>query len=135
MLNGYMSFSIYDSSKNGGSYPILVHLLAALQKFGEEALSPGVQVRHKNGNPTDNSQGNILIGSPRQNQLDRDHSDRIRCARLGARAKRKLSDVQVHQLRSEYTESSVSRRDLANKYGISKTSVAYIVTGKTYREV
>tara|TARA_R110001606_G_scaffold6316_1_gene28467 strand:- start:2265 stop:2744 length:480 start_codon:yes stop_codon:yes gene_type:complete len=49
---------------------IKTHRLQAYQKYGDAIYNNGIVVRHKNGNPLDNSKDNILIGSHSDNMMD-----------------------------------------------------------------
>lgn len=57
---------------------IKVHRLQAYQKFGDEMFKEGIQVRHQNNNPLDNSWGNILIGTQSENYQDGVNKDKFR---------------------------------------------------------
>ncbi len=41
-----------------------IHRVVAYVAFGESALQPGVQVRHLNGDPTDNRAANLALQTP-----------------------------------------------------------------------
>jgi len=125
---GHLTFTV----RNGAEvFPVLVHKLAAYQKFGEDALVEGVEVRHKNNVPGDNRQSNLLLGSKSDNVLDQLESVRLRRAAHAARKQRKLTDAQVRRLRTD-REKGALYVELCEKYGISKSTVSYIVSGVTY---
>lgn len=123
--DGYWRFSVKGSDKKVRS--IDVHRMVAFQKFGAALFEPGIQVRHANGIESDNSWDNILIGTSSQNNMDKDPE--IRKAVAG-KAARKLSDEQVAALREE-RKNGAKYSQLAEKYGIRKSTVSYIVRGVT----
>jgi hypothetical protein len=113
------------------AHRIMVHQLAAYQKFGAAALGVGVGVRHKDGDGLNNSADNILIGTQSDNMLDRDPEDRREHAKKAARARRKLTPDEAAALRED-REQGMKYAELCAKYGISKAAVSYIVNRKTY---
>lgn len=79
---GYRRINIRDY--NGECVDVMVHRLQAYQKYGDEMFDESVQVRHLNGDPSDNSWDNIAIGSQSDNMMDRDVGNRLRIAKLAA---------------------------------------------------
>lgn len=123
--DGYLRFTIKFS--DGKCCGILVHRLAAYQKFKDELFRPGIEVRHLNGNKIDNSENNVAIGSHSQNEMDKDPVKRTEASR---RAARKLSDEQVAQLRTDRV-NGMTYNQLVEKYDTCKSNVSYIVRGLT----
>lgn len=123
--HGYWRFSAKGS--DGKIRQVMVGRLAAYQKYGEQLFADGIEVRHENGDEADNRLGNVLIGTKSQNALDKDPE--VRRA-VSAGAARKLTDDQVRQLREERARGT-KYADLAQKYGIQKSTVSYIVRGIT----
>lgn len=111
-----------------------VHKLQAYQKFGDIVLSNDVLIRHKDGDSLNNSFDNILIGSMSDNLMDRPEEDRLNHSLNAAKHTRKLSEEQVRSLRKDRNEG-FTYKQLTNKYGISKSTVSYIVNNKTYKPV
>ena len=65
----------------------------------------------------------IVPGTQKENVEDQ--------LRLGTHSKLKYSDDLIEQIKTEYRNSKTTTRRLAEKYGVSKTQVGYIVQGKT----
>jgi len=128
---GYLSFKIKDK---GVEYNVAVHLLAAYQWFGEDAFAEGVEARHLDGNPLNNSKGNIAIGTHSQNTLDKDKRKRTLDARKAGRVRSKVSEDEVRNLRKD-RDRGMSYKELMEKYGVPKTTVSYIVNRRTYASV
>lgn len=74
---GYREFSI---KLNGKTLHVSVHRLAAFQKFGDALFTDGIQTRHLDGNPANNSHSNIAIGTATDNHFDKPVETRRRCA-------------------------------------------------------
>lgn len=130
--NGYRRFSVRPRDTMV-STSVLVHQLAAIQKFGVAALGSGVQVRHLDGDPGNNRRENLAIGSARDNQMDKPRALRVRVAKQAAYRLRRLTPEQVASMRREYSNGS-KLVALAAKYSVAKSTASYIVNRKTYRE-
>lgn len=125
--SGYYAITLKVGKKATWTH---VHLLAAYQRFGDKALSAGVQVRHLNGNTLDNSKGNIAIGSQSDNQMDIPAD--VRRRRAAESDRRKLTFEQAQQLRKDHKKGT-PYSVLVRRYGVSKATVSYIVTKRTYQ--
>lgn len=95
---GYLSIQL-TNREIGGCGRLFLHRLQAFLIFGEAIFRPGVQVRHLDGDPRNNVPGNIAIGTPSQNLLDRDPGERLRHARRAALKRRKLTYKEAEELR------------------------------------
>lgn len=127
----YRSFCV--AGENGGTpSQVKVAVLQAYQKFGPKALDDGVEVRHLNNNPTDDSWNNIDIGTSTDNHMDMPKEKRVEKAKRAASARRKLTVDQVVNLRRRKKDGK-SLASLAREYGLSKSTVSYIVNNKTYK--
>jgi len=126
--SGYPRFTVRLSDMK--HRPIYVHRLIALEKYGEAVFAPGIQVRHRDGNPLNTDPSNILIGTPSENAMDKPREVRVAVA---GRAARRLTDAQVRELRSDRLQGA-SYSELSVKYGIQKSTISYIVRGKTKYE-
>jgi hypothetical protein len=127
---GYLYFTV---KYGGDSRPVRVHKLAAFQRYGERALDDLIQVRHIDGDKRNNRPGNLLLGSQSDNMMDKAPEDRLRAASVAARSNRALSDTRVDSLRRD-RRRGMRYADLMIKYGVSKSTVSYIVNGITYGE-
>jgi hypothetical protein len=129
--HGYPVFSLRVKKKQ---YKILAHRLAAFQKFGYSIYEPGIEVRHIQNNILDFRLDNLLIGTSTQNKNDRPCEERELLSRIAAAYARKLTDKQAEQLRAD-KRNGMSHKSLAAKYGISKSTVSYIVNRKHYNKL
>jgi hypothetical protein len=127
----YPAFSV---KLNGKSRLTKIHQLAAYQRFGEAALSDGVEVRHLNGNRLDCSSTNIAIGSPHDNRMDMPAHVRQKSAAVAASKRRVFTPEQVRDLRVE-SAAGASRGTLAKKYGVAKSTVSLAARGIMYADV
>lgn len=127
--HGYPRFSVkFNSSPTG----LPVHRLAAYQKFGEAMFEDGIQVRHLDGDPANNKLENIAVGTQSENMLDRPREVRIAHGRLSGRARSRLSDQDVIDIRQKFSKGAPLSQ-IMREYGIAKSTASYIKNRKTYR--
>lgn len=79
--NGYLYFSVRLGSK---IIRISVHRFVAFVKYGDMLFSDGIEVRHLDGNPSNNNLNNILIGTHAENVADRPEEKRKSMAKYAA---------------------------------------------------
>lgn len=75
---GYLKVGIKIPELDISSYALKIHKFQAYKKYGEEIFQPGIVVRHLNGDKTDNSWENIVLGTQSDNMMDRNELDRIK---------------------------------------------------------
>lgn len=86
----------------------------------------GAEARHLDGNPANNSLGNLVWGSSAENEADkRLHGTDNRGARHGMA---KLTIDQAQAIR----DASGTNRAIAARFGISQTQVSVIRSGKAW---
>jgi hypothetical protein len=125
----YRAISVFHP-ETGVVVPVLVHQLVAYSKFGEAMFEPGVVVRHLNDDPLDNSWDNIVLGTPRDNALDRPKADRVLHAQKAGRTNSR-SDSFWEQVAAEHA-AGASYKELCEKHGLSKSTLSFRLskTGK-----
>jgi hypothetical protein len=129
--SGYLYFTVKDARE---TFRVYVHKLAAFQKFGGNIFEEDREVRHLNGNRTDNSKQNISYGSHSDNMRDIHPTIRMHMSMAAAAVQRKLSVKEVRELR-KLREEGWKLIDLAKKYKLAKSTVSYIINRKTYDDV
>lgn len=115
--SGYLSFNIrINGSKPTRSF---VHKLQAYQKFGEKMFINGIVVRHKDGNSSNNSYDNILIGTQSENMQDIPSEKRIISA---------SNPKYNHKNVIESRKSGLTYKEIMIKFGIkSKGTISFIL--------
>lgn len=127
----YYRFSIkFDEETKSKSLP--VHRFIAYEKYKESVFEVGIQVRHLNNNSADNSHDNIAIGTASDNYHDSTKETREKRLESAARITRKLTKEQVKEIR-ELNDSGIGYGKLAKKFNVSKTNIAYVCEGRTYK--
>lgn len=116
----------------GTRQKLYFHRLQAYQKFGDAIFGENVVVRHLDGDKLNNKADNIAIGNQSDNAMDRCPKERLEHALKGSAVQKKLTDEQAQQLRQD-SLNGVPYSELVKKYGISKSTVSYIVNNKTYK--
>jgi hypothetical protein len=79
--SGYAYFYISLKRK---THCIGVHRLIAFQKYGHAMFENGIEVRHLDGNPSNNTPDNIAIGTKSQNAMDKPRQTRVRMALMAS---------------------------------------------------
>jgi hypothetical protein len=127
--HGYRYFRVgkHDAS-------VSVARLQAFQKYGQDLFVDGIETRHKNGVPLDNSRDNILIGTKLENESDKTPEAKRRGIVAGSEALRKLTPAECKELRAA-RRNGATYRELMATYGITKSTVSYVVNRKTYSGV
>lgn len=127
---GYFVFGVKD---HGKMYMIPVHRLQAYQKYGDVIFNNGIVVRHKDGDSTNNSIQNILIGSQSVNILDIPLELRMLNAVNAASKRRRFTDEEVSAIVSD-RNSGLKYCDLVIKYNTSKSTLSYLLNSAYYNK-
>lgn len=124
--NGYYRFNI-KFQENGlvkHNY-VSVHRLQAYQKFGNLIFDPKVQVRHLDGNPQNNQEDNIEIGTQSQNIMDVPEDQRVKRATHASRQKQSAHSQEFWEKIKQEHRQGLSYKDISQKYKVSKSSISY----------
>lgn len=107
-----------------------VHRLVAETFLGPRPADS--QIRHLNGNRTDNRVDNLAWGTAAENAADRDtHGTTARGARNGYA---RLSEGDIPPIRA-LLRGSMSQREVARRYGVSQSAIYSINAGRTWSHV
>jgi hypothetical protein len=120
--DGYKTYGVWFE---GGKVPVPVHKMQAYQKFGNKMFADGIQVRHLNGDPSDNSWDNIDIGNASDNMLDRDEYARKSHARTAAKARKNDIPDDTWEEVDRFQRLGCSYNHLNMVYGIAKSTLSY----------
>lgn len=123
---GYLRVTL--TNKDGTQSTKRVHNLVMLTFKG--STPKGLQVCHNDGDQTNNSLNNLRYDTPSANNLDkRAHGT----SNAGARnPKAKLTEAQVAIIRLTYSLGGYSYSQLASEYGVDKTTIGRVVSGKSW---
>jgi hypothetical protein len=124
----YYRFSVKVEKE---SISVLVNRFQGYKKFGHKIFLKDLEIRHLNGKSFDNSYGNIGIGTHSRNMMDCTKQTRMKRSLQGSAKRRKLTEDQVKNLRQDRA-NGMMYKELMAKYGVAKSTVSYIVNGKTY---
>lgn len=95
-------------------------------------IPAGMHVLHTCDTPGCVNPAHLKLGSNADNVADR--SARGRTAKFIGEAHHNaaFSQEQVEAIKKEYASRKISHRSLAFKYGVSKTTIGYLLRGRTY---
>jgi hypothetical protein len=113
---------------DGVRMAVPVHKLAAYQKFGEDALRPGVMVRHLDDDQMNNRPENLALGGAVDNAQDVPKRERIRRAKHAASFKKVLTPQQERDLRNDHKYLGLGYRELMVKYRVSRGTVHNVIS-------
>lgn len=105
------------------------HRLQAFQKYGNKMYEKGIMVRHKNGNPLDNSWDNILIGTASDNMMDIPEQIRIKKALHASSFLKKYNNEEVVKF---YKECKSYKKTMEKFCIPSKGTLHYILNRLLY---
>ena len=94
---------------------ISIHRLQAFQKYGHKLFEQGIEVRHLDGNPKNNSWGNILIGNHSENIMDIPEEIRIAKALHATSFTRKYDKQEIR----DFHKKENSYKKTMEKFNIS----------------
>jgi HNH endonuclease len=102
-----------------------LHRIAAFQLYGEAVFAEGIEVRHLDGNCSNNAATNLVLGTPSQNSMDRSPEQRRAMAEHASLRRRRLTDAEENAL-CEDRRAGMEFRALAAKFEISVGAAHYI---------
>lgn len=112
---------------DGVSRPIFVSRLVAYIKYGDKIFEKGIQVRHLDGDSTNNDSNNIAIGTQSENMMDKPEEERIRLAHNALKYYRKFNDKQLQNIREFYRETRSYKQTMEKFNIVSKGTLNYII--------
>jgi hypothetical protein len=122
--NGYKKVGLYN--ENGVRYYRVCRLVCEV--FHGPAVK-GLVVRHLDGSKTNDSAGNLVWGTPKENSADRDlHGTKIKGSAVNTS---RLTEEQVKMIR----ESSRAHSDLARELGVTPSAIWHIRVRKVWKHV
>lgn len=104
-----------------GLPPLKVSRLVAFQKFGEQIFQPGIQVRHLDGNPANDTAENIAIGTQFQNSMDVPLAARRQNVANAITANRKYDPLDV----CNFYEQTLSYKLTMERFGVKSATTIY----------
>ena len=133
--DGYLRVML---SEKGVKTTIKVQRLVAAT-FLPPRPSPKHNIAHNDGNPANNRSDNLRWATQRENIADElKHGTRARGERQGASKLTEAAVIEIRRLRTlskPYARGGKSYKHIAEKFGVSKATVAAVVTRRYWGHV
>ncbi|NBW23729.1 MAG: hypothetical protein EBR82_88870, partial [Caulobacteraceae bacterium] len=126
--SSYFRFNVGIGNKK--VYPIYVHRLIAYQKFGDRIFEEEIEVRHLDGNSTNNNISNIELGTKSDNEMDRKKNIQSYISSILKR--RKYPESLIESIKRDY-KNGLGYRKLNKKYSIPISTLSYYLSNKSKR--
>ncbi len=115
-------------TKSKGKYIIVyAHRLQAYQKYKDKIYRNNIMVRHLDGNNKNNSIHNIVLGTNKDNMMDRPKEARVAQA---MKASFKTKKYNTKEVRDFYKASGNSYKKTKDKFGISSGGTLWYILNK-----
>ena len=121
---GYKRFTLKKDKK---TYFIFVHRLQAYQKYKDMIYNKNILVRHLDGDKTNNSYSNIVLGTNKDNMLDRDKEALIKQANYASSFTKKYNN----ELVKRFYNKSKSYKLTKEKFNISSSGTLWHILNKS----
>ena len=127
---GVRGYRLATLRKDGIPKNIPVHSLVVSAFYGE--VPRGKEVRHRDGNKTNNRLDNLIVGTRAENEADKvRHGVSNRGSRNGMSV---LTEQDVKQIKS-LLKRRIPHSVIAHMFGVSQPVVTSINTGKAWKHV
>ena len=123
---GYAQVSV---SCNGKIRPIGIHVMVADAFIGPRP--PGAEVRHLDGDNSNNRPSNLAYGTSKDNAADRLRHGRYFSG--GTHRNAKLTDAQAEEIR-QLRSAGAKVKLLARRFGVSIATIEAIIYGRSYKK-
>jgi len=117
----YPRLSLYN---RGHKRTWRVHNLVMLAFVGP--CPDGMEVCHNDGDRLNNDINNLRYDTKLNNEHDKTEAVRLR-------ASQKIRDAEVANIRRRYMAGNITHDELANEYGVDRSSIGKLVRGKSFR--
>lgn len=126
------SFVVFWSG-HGRSSTVEIHVLVAAAFIGPRP--DGLQINHKDGNPQNNAVENLEYCTAGDNRRHAWRTGLFRPVRYCGEKHpmAKLTEEQAIEILQ--SRSTVSVRDMSVKYGVTKNTINYLISGKTWKHL
>ena len=131
----YVTLIIEGLTRPSKGNAVTQHQMVAFAKYGEAAFEDGIEIRHLDGERTNNHPANLLLGTRQDNMLDM--APEARSARNLGRPnghQRKVSWADAMKIRAIYARGLVRGecKELADYFCVCSTTISSIGNRRTY---
>ena len=132
-ISGSVSASGYRRSAikvDGKHTKFKFHRFMGYLKFGDRIYQQGIQIRHLDGNPQNNSRENIEIGTQRDNTYDIPKERRLQIALKATQKVKRYSDEDVLEMK-RLRDNDAKYSEIMERFNISsKGTLSFILNNR-----
>ena len=126
-IRGEAPYRFIGLKENGKEFRLNLHRLVAFQKYGDYAFGKGIVTRHKDGDSLNNDPENIVIGSVRDNIMDRPKGDRVaHSKRANEFPKKRMTKYQKEMIVGLF-ETGMSMKKISIEMDIPRSTIGYFL--------
>lgn len=127
--DGYMEYCLSDTF--GEQHTHYAHILVASAWLGEKP--DDMEINHRDGNKANNRVWNLQYVTHSDNCQHAVYIGVHKIKRGANHNMARLSEQQVIEIKELWSTGNYSRKELQNMYGVSKTSIANYITGRSWQ--
>lgn len=137
LWSGAPNHSGYGQINAGGNPAkrLMAHRLSWEMHHG--TIPKGLHVCHRCDTPACVNPRHLFVGTPQNNIDDMMNKGRHRTVALPGEAHGMsvLTDVDVIEIRRLYSSSRISQQEIADRFGVERSTIGYIVRGKHWKHL
>lgn len=99
------------------------------------SIPDGMNVCHHCDNPSCVNPAHLFLGTDKDNAADRDRKGRRRPPIGDSNGRAKLTECDVREMRELWDRSSMTMRELAERYRVARQTVRAAINGETWRHI
>lgn len=126
--NGHWHVGLYAKPRRAARH--YVHRLVAMAFIGAPP-SPDHNVAHWDGNPSNNSPGNLRWATQAENMADRERHGTV--YRGDRHFKSKLTTDAVREIRRLWAGRECNQPEIARRYGVVPSTISRAIAARTWR--
>ena len=130
--DGYLRTMLLGA--DGKYHTVRVHIMIGITWHGAKPF-PKAEINHKDTNKLNNRADNLEWCTRKQNMKHAYDNGLIKTWKGGEHPKAQLNEQQVMEIRARFKKRVVTRKILANEYGVSEDIIKSIIIRRTWKHL